>query len=93
MATDSSFSTTDESVGSSEVDEPFSTRAPLTALSGLLIALISFGAPLVAVITDRAISSPQSTLTAKDRHGPSESPSVTLARAGQLDRGDSGREP
>ena len=55
-------------MASSEADEPFSRRASLTAIKGLLIAVVSFSAPLVAVITDRTFPSSRLIPTASDRH-------------------------
>ena len=92
MASDVALPSNDDAIASSEADEPFSRRASLTAIKGLLIAVISFSAPLVAVITDRSFSSPRLIPTALDRHGSPSTTAVTFARFGESHRGDSGRK-
>ncbi len=86
MASDVPHPSHDDAIASSEADEPFSRRASLTAIKGLLIAVVSFSAPLVAVITDRAFPSPRLIPTASDRHGSPSAPPVTFARLGESHR-------
>ena len=89
MAPDAFLPSNDDAVASSETDEPFSRRASLTAITGLLIAVVSFSAPLVAVITDRTFPSQRLIPTASDRNGSSSAPPVSFARIGESHRGDS----
>ena len=86
MATDAFLPSSDDGTMSSETDEPFSRRASLTALKGLLIAVVSFSAPLVAVITDRTFPSPRLIPTASDRNGSSSARPVSFARIGESHR-------
>ena len=86
MASDVPNPSHDDAMASSEADEPFSRRASLTAIKGLLIAVVSFSAPLVAVITDRTFPSPRLIPTASDRHGSPSAPPVTFARLGESHR-------
>ena len=86
MASDVPHPSHDDAMASSEADEPFSRRASLTAIKGLLIAVVSFSAPLVAVTTDRTFPSPRLIPTASDRHGSPSAPPVTFARLGQSHR-------
>ena len=92
MASDVSLPSNDDVIASSEVDEPFSRRASLTAIKGLLIAVVSLSAPIFAVITDRGFSSPLLIPTASDRHGSPSNAPVTFARIGEPHRGDSSRK-
>ena len=92
MASDAFLPSGDDAIASSETDEPFSRSASLTALTGLLIAVVSFSAPLVAVITDRPFSSPRLIPTASHRNGSPSAPPVSFARIGESHRGDSGRK-
>jgi hypothetical protein len=52
----------------------------------LLIACISLGAPLAAVITDRSISPTRLIPTSLDRHGPPPSAPLSLTGVGQPSR-------
>ena len=86
MASDVPHPSHDDAIASSEADEPFSRRASLTAIKGLLIAVVSFSAPLVAVITD-----PNLPFSATDPHRLgsawiSISSPVTFARLGESHR-------
>ena len=92
MASDAFLPSNDDAAPSSETDEPFSRRASLTAIAGLLITVISFSAPLVAVITDRSFPSQRLIPTASDRNGSPSAPPVSFARIGESHRGDSRRK-
>ena len=78
MASDPSFPSDDDGPAA-ESDEPFSPSAQITAITGLLIACFSLGAPLAAVITDRSIAPSRLIPTSLDRHGspPSHPISIT----------------
>lgn len=86
MASDPSFPSGDDGIGAAESDEPFSPSAQITAITGLLIACISLGAPLATVITDRSISPTRLIPTSLDRHGPPPSAPLSLTGVGQPSR-------
>lgn len=74
-------------------DEPFSLRAPSTALFGLVIALLSVSLPLIAVVAERAASHSGLTPTASERHGSEPPAPLSLTRADQPVGGDSRWQP
>jgi hypothetical protein len=85
MASDPSFPSDDDGPAA-ESDEPFSPSAQITAITGLLIAFLSLGAPLAAVITDRSIVPSRLIPTSLDRHGSPQSPPITITRLGRPSR-------
>ena len=90
MASDAFPPSKEDDLASSEADESFNRRASFTALTGLLIAVVSFSAPIVVVITDRTFSASRLIPTASDRNGSPSAAPVSFARFGQSHRGDSG---
>ncbi|QNJ02476.1 putative conserved membrane protein [Synechococcus sp. PROS-U-1] len=93
MASDAFLPSGDDAIASSETDEPFSRHASVTAITGLLIAVVSFSAPVVVVITDRTFPSPRLIPTASARNGSPSAPPVSFARIGESHRGDTGGKP
>ena len=86
MASDPSFQPGDDGNLAADADEPFSPRAQITVIAGVLIACFSLGAPLAAVITDRSISPSRLIPTSLDRHGSPPSAPVSLTRVDQPSR-------
>ena len=86
MASDPPFQPGDDGIPAADADEPFSPRAQITVITGVLIACFSLGAPLVAVITDRSISPSRLIPTSLDRHGSPPSAPVSLTRVDQPSR-------
>ena len=72
----------DDALGQ-EADEPFSLSGTSTALSGLVIALLSVSLPLFAVVAERAAFDSGLTPTASESHGSATSAPLSLTRADQ----------
>ena len=89
MATDQVSSTPGDEQISQDSDVPFSYSATSTALSRLVIALMSFSVPLVAVVTERAAGSGQLPPMAYD-HGPPTAQPISLSGSDQPSDRDTG---
>ena len=75
-----------------EKEEPFALIGPSNAFIGLVIAIATVGAPLLAVLTERPMGRESVHPTALESDGSKAPSPVSLTRIGQSRRGDSRRQ-
>ena len=88
MATDPVIPSQDDDSPAQDAEDPLSFGGPFTAMTGLLIALISVSVPLIAVITDRTAGPNSFMPTALESHGSEPPASLSSTGAGQSSRRD-----
>ena len=89
MATDPVIPSQDDDSPAQDAEDPLSFGGPFTAMTGLLIALVSVSVPLIAVVTDRTAGSSSFIPTALESHGSEPPASLSSTGAGQSAGGDS----